>query len=128
MAGDLPTIQYRNWSEAQALTRAAPTLSTEGMSLVGVTGYTLMISANVGQTLSGAGNLRAYWWDWTEATPRWKRMPDLDRAVTLSGVRDMCFGDTQDHQPSGLLLYAADGVTVSGGTCTVSMVAKLGMR
>lgn len=62
------------WTEsAQALTRAAPTLATEGISLMGAKGFTVMSCAAAGQTVtSGAVDLHFY--DpglaaWVENTP-----------------------------------------------------------
>lgn len=119
----------RRWSEAQALTRAAPTVSClaatpEGMDLRSVRGYRLMVEADSGQTLSGAGNLRAYYYDFTVGA--WARTPELDVAVTLTGVRRQAYADVTSPVRTGCVLYAADTVTVSGGTVTLRITAWTG--
>ena len=116
----------KTWTEAQALTRspAAPTLITEGMSLVRVSGFRVILSAASGQTLSGAGSLDCYLWDDTNSA--WIRNPDLDidLAAAHSGVRRVVFPDQEVTVPYGRVLYAANGITVSGGTLTVEIRAN----
>lgn len=124
-----PVGTVRRWAEPQALTRAAPTTSClaavpEGMDLRGVRGYRLMIEADSGQTLSGAGNLRAWYYDF--AVGAWNRSPALDMAVTLTATRRQGYADVATLVRSGCVLYAADGVTVSGGTVTVRLTAWIG--
>lgn len=113
----------RIWTEAQALTRAAPTLVTEGMSLRDIDGYRPAICADSGQTLSGAGTLTAYVWDVDLAL--WVKNPTLNLAVTNSAVRCQAFPDVEVRVPSGRVLYAATGVTVSSGTCTVRVKGRV---
>lgn len=105
---------HRRWSESQILTRAAPTLVTEGMELRDIVAIRVAIDAGSGQTLSGAGSLLCYLWDNDDA--RWKRCPDLDLSVTSSGIRDMVFGEQDVPVGSGRILFATSGVTVSAGT------------
>lgn len=105
-------------TEVQLLTRAAPTLATEGLDLSAVKGLRVCVSAASAQTLSGGGNLRAYYYDATLA--RWARNNDLDVAVDLASARDQCFPDFAVPVQFGRALWAADSVTVSGGT-TVSV-------
>jgi hypothetical protein len=83
-----------------------------------------MIEADVGQTLSGAGTLRAWYYDFTIGA--WARNPDLDKNVTLSGQRRQVFSDVSTLVRTGCVLYAADSVTVSGGTVTVRLTAWIG--
>lgn len=120
---DRPGLTLR-WSEAQVLTRAAPTVVTEGMPLGDVTGLRVMVSAASGQTLSGAGSLQAYGWD--NDLARWLRVPDLDLTIpaTCASKRDCRWADLDVPVQSGRLLYAATGVTVSSGTVTVSIKAR----
>lgn len=122
----------RRWSEAQALTRAAPTtsclasVSPEGIDWRGVRGFYLILEADSGQTLSGAGSLRAWHYDFTFAA--WVRVPELDLTVPAgaSGLRRYAWGDRSTEVRTGCVLYAADTVTVSGGTLTVRIVAYTG--
>lgn len=119
----------RRWSEVQSTTRAAPTVSCldavpEGMDLRGVRGYRLMIEADTGQTLSGSGNLRAYYYDF--GVGAWLRTPALDIAVTLSSTRRQGYADIIVPVRSGCVLYAADTVGVSGGGVTVRVTAWIG--
>src|SRR4051812_46307439 len=84
-------LPVRYFHESQSLTRGAPTLATEGMSLVGVKGFRVSICAQSGQTLSGAGSLRAYLYHSDAAL--WMRNPSLDLSVTAAGVRCQAFPD-----------------------------------
>lgn len=127
-----PTGSVRRWSEAQALTRAAPTASClaasspEGMDWRNVRGFYVRVEADTGQTLSGAGSLRAYRYDFSGAA--WVRVAELDLAVPAgaSGLRRYAFGDRATYVRTGCVLYAADGVTVSAGTVTVHITAWVG--
>lgn len=122
----------RRWSEAQALTRSAPTASClatsspEGVDWRGVRGYYVELTADSGQTLSGAGNLRAWRYDFVRGA--WVRVPELDLSVPAgaSGLRRYAWGERASYVRTGCVLYAADSVTVSGGTLTVSITAWIG--
>lgn len=101
--------------QTQALTQAAPSLSTDGMSLGDVLGFRVSVCAASGQTLTGGGTLRA--WLYHTDAGLWMRNPSLDLTVSASGVRCQVFPDAQ---PVVLLshrvYFASDTVTVSGGT------------
>lgn len=99
-----------------ASVKVVPTLSTDGMSLGDAFGWRVIVSALVGQTLSGGGNLRCYLWSYTQL--RWIPAPALDIAVTATG-RDQTSEDFEVTVPSGRLYYTADAVTVSGGATLV---------
>ena len=109
-----------SFHEEQLLTRAAPTLSTEGLSLIAdsgypVRGFVVSVCAEDGETLSAAGTLRA--WAYHPEAAVWMRNPDLDLDVSVSGTRCQVFPDLR----TGLLmsrrvLFAADELEVSGGT------------
>lgn len=122
----------RRWSEAQALTRSAPTASClaasspEGVDWRGVRGFYVRLEADSGQTLSGAGSLRAWRYDFGEGA--WVRVPELDLTVPAgaSGLRRYGFGERSTVVRTGCVLYAADSVTVSGGTLTVRITAWTG--
>lgn len=122
----------RRWSEAQALTRSAPTASClaasspEGVDWRGVRGFYVRLEADSGQTLSGAGDLRAWRYDFGEAA--WVRVPELDLEVPAgaSGLRRYGWGERSTSVRTGCVLYAADSVTVSSGTLTVRITAWVG--
>lgn len=98
---------------AGSCTRSAPTLSTEGMSLIAVYGFRLKVCAASGQTLSGAGTLQAYAYDADEGV--WTRNKDLDQLVTNT-TRCQTFPDFRTELRADRVLFAASGVTVSGGS------------
>lgn len=100
---------------AGTCTRADPTSATEGMSLAGVPGFRLTICAASGQTLSGAGTMKAWVYHPDEAA--WARNADLDQTVTVSGKRCQVFPDFLTGVPNNnRVLFAASSVTVSGGS------------
>jgi hypothetical protein len=105
--------------ENQALTRDAPTLVTEGMSLTDangnpVRGFMVSVCAASAQTLSGAGYLRA--WVYHPDAALWMRNLSLDLAVTAT-VRCQAFPDLRTgYLRDRRVLFATDAVTVSGGT------------
>lgn len=102
-----------SWTETQAAAaRAAPTLITEGISLDKAKGYQVIVSAVTGQTLSGAGTLDSYYWN--TALAAWVKGPTL--AVSSSGIRRMTFAPVSVFLPTGRIFFAANGVTISGGT------------
>jgi hypothetical protein len=109
--------------EAQALTRAAPTEAsftlTASMSTFRLTGFRVMVCADAGQTLSGAGTLQAYLLD--EKSGLVARNNDLDLSVDEAGDRCQAFPDfaVAGSRAEGRVIFAATGVTVSGGTVTV---------
>jgi hypothetical protein len=113
---------YGPWNEDQACsggtcTRspATPVGTLDGMRMSSTKGYRVSVCAVSGQTLSGAGTLLA--WRYNAARLLWERNKDLDRAVAVSGVRCAAFADTPVPAQivSDRVLYAASGVTVSGG-------------
>ncbi len=108
--------------ETTILTRAAPTLVTEGMSIHGVPGYRVSVCAESGQTLSGTGYLRAYAWHPVAAL--WMRNPSLDYTVSATATRCQVFPDLQvAAQPEGWrVLFAADTIAVSGGTTVTTRI------
>lgn len=110
----------RDWSETQATgTRAAPTLTTEGMALSDVSGYGVRVCATSG-TLSAGWNLRAYLRH--ELTGLWMSVPGLDIPVPAAAAGKACvaFGDLVNALPRGRILYAADG---AGASVTVYVEA-----
>lgn len=119
-------------SESQLLTRAAPSdaihclsASPVGLDLRDVRGYRVIVVAESGQTLSGGGTLRAYLYDFFEAAWVPNEQLDISMADGKAGVRRNVFADIATMVRAGCVMYAADGVTVSGGTTvTIRMVAN----
>lgn len=110
----------RAWTESQALTRAAPSTSSEGISMSQVTGFKLSVCATTGNTLSGAGSLKAYLYNPVAAL--WMRNPALDVNVTATGERCQVFPDFTVSAPAITggdpyrALWGTSSVTVSAGT------------
>lgn len=116
------------FSEAQALTRAVPTsasfVSGTALRLDNLNGYSIMLCAASGQTLSGAGSLQAYKFD--DRRGLVSRNPSRDLPVTVTSTSCQgaaCRCQNWDDVPLadglGWALFAATGVTVSSGTVTV---------
>lgn len=120
----------RLYWESQPLTRAAPTAAPSagtvgsGMSLAGVYGARVSLCPAAGQTLTGEGTLRAYYWHNSVGT--WMRNPDLDLSVgSATTTANPCrvWPDwTTGVRGGGYVLYATDAVGVSGGTAVVVRV------
>jgi hypothetical protein len=99
--------------QSEALTGSAPTASTEGVSLHFAKSYRIVVSAPVGQTLSGAGTLQAYFYS---PNTGWARDPDQDLTLSVSGSRSQVFSDVLVGPPMGRLRYVGNGITVSSGS------------
>lgn len=89
------------------------------MDLAGVYGARVGVCAGAGETLTGTGTLRAYLYD--PAVADWFYDPDLDLPIakaTPTGARGCrAWPDwVTGMRGGGRVLYAADGVGVSGGT------------
>jgi hypothetical protein len=122
-------------SEAQAVpTRAAPTTASVsvGLRMEDVMGYRVTLCAESGQTLSGAGEVHAYWLD--DNTGLVTRTEEADEIVSVgatscSGSACRCqtfLSRPNTVQMGGVLWYTTSGVTVSGGTtATVRVSARL---
>lgn len=123
MAWTAVTGAPRSAYESQtAAGRAAPTLSTDGVDLGGVTSITVIIEAEAAQTLSGAGSMLCYVYD--SAIAAWVRCPESDLTVPAgaSGLRRIAWADREVIAPRGRILYATSSVTISGGTTVVAYV------
>lgn len=109
----------------QALTGAAPTLGTQGISLFKsagkANGYRVIVSAVSGQTVLG-GSLLCYYWSYPLL--RWMRCdPALDVTLTGGGTRDAVSFD-YESMGFGRVYFATNGVAVSGGT-TVNVTIEV---
>lgn len=119
------------WTDSvvpSAGTRAAPTATddTEGMSLVGVTGFRVFVSADINRTLDGTGSVLFYLLD--IELGRWVRDLELDSLITPTGatwanVRDICLADRVTDVRFGRVVAACSGVGVSAGGLTVRIRA-----
>lgn len=118
-------------SETQALTRAVPTLATEGVSAATAIAVTVvLIPATVPgtTTLSGGGAIDLFFRDtsvgWYQADPNsysW----DLDGCAGKTS----CSYTFQILQPHGRMLARANGVTVSAGTqVTVHTIVTVSLK
>lgn len=128
-SSNCPSRYY--WETAVPTTRAAPSATpvdgtvNSGMKLNAVVGAYVSLCAASGQTLSGAGSLNAYYYD--PGAALWMRDPDLDLSVSVGATS--CAGAACRCQvwpdfaissaKLGYVLYATNGITVSGGTLTV---------
>lgn len=115
-SGAVLAFTGKSWSETQALSRAAPTLATEGMNLNGVVGYQVTISAPVGQTITG-GTLQCYFM--STLTARWARCPASFDLTPSTAVRDWTSPSFTVVVGMGRLLYAATSITISAGSTVV---------
>ncbi len=109
-------------SASHALTSAAPTLSTQGLSLSKrgpASGFRVIVSAQAGATVTG-GTARCYFFG--PVTTRWMRCPNFDVTLT-TGVRDSVSVDFHPLVGWGRIYYATDAVTVSAGT-TVTVTVE----
>lgn len=133
VAGVAEAQTQRFASENQILTRAVPTsasftaTNTDGtgkaLELGKLTAFRVSVCAESTRTLSGAGTLQAYLYD--RKYGKVKRNPSLDLTITVTATS--CQGaacrcqvfpnmSTGNVSAGDVLLYATNGVTVSGGT------------
>jgi hypothetical protein len=104
-----------------------PSSASDGMSLLAAGGspirhFWVNLCAASGQTLSGAGTLRA--WVYNSRRALWMRNPDLDLAVgsAVAGKRCRAWVDLQVGVKSDRRLhFVSDGVTVSSGDVTITV-------
>jgi hypothetical protein len=108
----------------------APSSATDGVSLVDATGYTVTVSADAAQTITG-GSLLCYYYacvDWNSAsnvcaTSRWTRCAELD-ITPSAGLRDPPGYDREVVVGWGRVMYVPN-VTASGGThVNVTIIAR----
>lgn len=102
--------------EDQTLTRAAPTTSaTDGVAVKDLDAFTVVVQADSGQTLSGAGTIDMYMYD--DYLALWVRVPELDTTIATSGVRQVAYNFVISGSKSlTRILPKCTGVTVSSGT------------
>jgi len=104
------------WVSSQPATQSAPTTSSQGLSLGGVSGFRLFACATTG-TITKACTLRAY--VFSESTNLWARsatmnadgLGHLDWQILAGDVGKACvaFPDQQATATRGRVFYATDG-------------------
>lgn len=129
LAGGAGLLRY--FTENQSLTRAAPTLSTDGMSVKDIKGFRVKVCAPSGQTLAGAGAVNLYEFDPTSQL--WGlnvglNMPITVTATSCSGSACRCqtFPGFEVDAPIGRILPAANAITLSGGSAVDIYVTAWG--
>ncbi len=101
----------------------APSDATDGLDLSEVASVILCASAESTRTFSGAGSFECYMYDSSDVA-RWGRCPELDYAITTSGLRDLYSGEMVVAGGKGrrIAWIPTTAVTVSGGTTVVMRV------
>jgi hypothetical protein len=108
---------------ATTATEAAPTLVTDGCLITDLDGLTIHVEADSGQTLSGAGTLKA--WLWNDNSLVWSRAPDLDKSVSTASVRAVSFLGDAVVSARGRIAFEISGVTASSGSRTIYYLATV---
>ena len=107
-------------TETQAFTRAAPTLSTEGMSLRGVTSVHSVVRCSSG-TLTGAGNMVCYF---LPQTGVWGPCPTSSNFAANVVGAELIGPEFPVSSPFGRILWATSGLgCTAGSTAIVSIEA-----
>jgi len=99
--------------------------ATDGLLLDRLTGWDVLVQADSGQTLSGAGTLQAWVYDPIQLV--WARAPDYDISVpaSLASIRNFypLAGSPGKGVPviasQGRIGYTPNGVTISSGGVTI---------
>jgi len=126
---------FTSWYESQALTRAAPTVQADGVSLRDLDAFSVLLE-NPSGNLSGGGTLQCYIWEPNSniaipagtPTGAWTRYPEGDIPIPSSsnGLARVLFSPKAVSSARGAsIFYATSGVTVSAGTAVT--VILLGM-
>lgn len=113
---DSDTTQSANHATANE-----PFVATDGLSILNMCGLRVIVSAASGQTLSGAGTLRFWYYDTTLSSPRWMLNQNVSLPVTQSSRRDAVFEDLPIYNGFGRVYVEAESVTVSSGVLTVRL-------
>lgn len=114
----VPAQGVARWTESQALTRAAPTLVTEGMPLAGVRGVLGMVVAPTGQTITGGS---VAWWRYDPTIGAWAKSFSVQLET---GVQRVAIPEERITTPYGRILLATSAVTLSGGGTTVDVYLR----
>lgn len=114
-------------TSTQAATEAAPTLSTDGLSIDGVMALTVWLDAGSGQTISNdVGQCDIYIYD----NAVWGIAPAIVLQVPpgSTGKRRVQLGSVSIENRRGRLAPICNGVVVSGANVTVDVLATLDGR
>lgn len=120
----IDTISVRS---TQAATESAPTLDADGMPLANVMAITVWLDAGAGQTItSDAGQADIYVFD----VGLWGPAPTLVLAVPpgSSGQRRIPLGTVTIDNQRGRVAPILNGVTISGASATVDVLATVDRR
>ncbi len=103
-------------------TEAAPAASLTladglGAFIGDARGWQVIVEADSGQTLSGAGALTA--WQWNPESGVVDRAPYLDLAAPTAGVRGQVYAAVERLGQRGRVFYVPTGITVSLGGLTI---------
>jgi hypothetical protein len=112
---------YEVQGAASPVTRAVPTTSSTFLSIADARSYRVEVCAPAGQTLSGAGKLAAYLWVLNfNGSPILSRGDvSADCTIPPEAAGHLCYtcdGYQTVVNPGDGVLYAAEGVTFSGGS------------
>lgn len=105
--------------EASHASNNQPVAATDGVSLEGVSGVRIIVSAEATRTLSGGGEL--VFWNYSTSRSRWVEGA-TGYTIDRTGKRDLQFPDRVVTVKEGRLYVEARSVTVSGGTSVVVQV------
>ena len=106
------------FSEAQALTRAAPTLATEGQAIVGASVFQAWLDAGVGNTVdAGAVDI----WRYDTAAEVWMLVIALQGVPTGARRVGIPLDSFLLRNSADRWLVACNGIVLSAGTPTVYM-------
>ncbi len=97
-----------------------PTAAADGVVIGSTNKLRIVLSAASGQTLSGAGTLRVWFYD--VGLARWVKNQNVSFTVTQSAVRDAVFENLDlGGGPTQRVYIEAVSVTSSGGALTVTL-------
>lgn len=97
-----------------------PSAAGDGANIAGLSSCTVVVSAASGQTLSGAGTVRLWYYNSTIA--RWAENMDVYSTQGVSSQRDSLTQAFNVGVKTGRLYAEARSVTASGGALTVRLV------
>jgi hypothetical protein len=104
----------RSVQSVQALTEAAPVAESDGFDLTGIGSILPVLKAPNGETLTGSGFLRSYYY--SRQLSLWLPVPLLDEELTdYAGKLYVTLQSVPIVHPDGKLALIADGVGVTGG-------------
>lgn len=97
---------------------SAPSAITDGIALQGCSkGVAFFVSADSGQTLSGAGAVRIYVYD--PDAGRWGELYDEARTISVGSRRDYALPGLYIYANNGRVAAIPSGVTISSGGVTI---------